>query len=536
MSFLYHGSCQSGLRKLEPHPSTHGNFVYATKCKESALIFSGKCGDDLTYTLFRNNDDEPWQIVERVPGAFSKMFENESSIYTVSDATFHDIHTGFSEFVSKEGVDIQTEEKVLNVYDELKKLELQGVVKLYHYPNRPKEIPNHDEDLIEKQIRQTTRNHRKVSSKDFRRLLYLHPELLDAVNRKLSSDSSQRLFTKQNLVDNFENFVLQQMLFPDKDQLLSLSINQYARVFPELLPKMQEKLSILDKTKGEKINYFIDKFSKTLPNFPSSFVEKARDYYQKDNRNFSEIGREIFDEYQKIQMMDNLVNQDVDFNISDQSILFIGPMGTGKSTISKKIGHELNMPVISLDDREKLSQYYSQENTFPHFKDFEFYLTASVLTNLKMPSIIDFGAGHSIYEKDVMFYEMKKLISKFSNVVYLLPCRDKVESEKILQERLQKRNHFSVSQLQNNHHFLNSGCNEALATIREYTGNKTVDEISQEVLEKINTKNKLMTNGKSNIHALKKQNPFSYGFSHFNFIFGVVIIIFLGILLIYFFR
>lgn len=28
MSFLYHGSCQSGLRKLEPHPSTHGNFVY----------------------------------------------------------------------------------------------------------------------------------------------------------------------------------------------------------------------------------------------------------------------------------------------------------------------------------------------------------------------------------------------------------------------------------------------------------------------------------------------------------------------------
>ena len=178
------------------------------------------------------------------------------------------------------------------------------------------------------------------------------------------------------------------MLFPDKDQMISLSINQYARVFPELLPKMQEKLSILDKTKGEKINYFIDKFSKTLPNFPSSFVEKARDYYQKDNRNFSEIGRDILEQYKRIMMMENLVNQDIDFNISDQSILFIGPMGTGKSTISKKIGHELNMPVISLDDREKLSQYYSQENTFPHFKDFEFYLTASVLTNLKTHMIM----------------------------------------------------------------------------------------------------------------------------------------------------
>ena len=29
MSFLYHGSCQSGLKKLETYSSTHGNLVYA---------------------------------------------------------------------------------------------------------------------------------------------------------------------------------------------------------------------------------------------------------------------------------------------------------------------------------------------------------------------------------------------------------------------------------------------------------------------------------------------------------------------------
>ena len=94
MQTLYHGSSQSDLTKLLPHQSTHGNFVYATKNKELAIIFSGMCGDDLTYTLFRNNDNEPWQVVERIPGAFAKMFNNSSSIYTVPSLSFKNIHTG----------------------------------------------------------------------------------------------------------------------------------------------------------------------------------------------------------------------------------------------------------------------------------------------------------------------------------------------------------------------------------------------------------------------------------------------------------
>ena len=536
MQILYHGSSQSDLTKLLPHQSTHGNFVYATKYKELALIFSGKCGDDLTYTLFRNSDDEPWQIVERVPGAFSKMFENESSIYTVSDATFHDIHTGFSEFVSKEGVDIQTEEKVLNVYDELKKLELQGVVKLYHYPNRPKEIPNHDEDLIEKQIRQTTRNHRKVNSKDFRRLLYLHPDLLDAVNYKLSSDSSQRLFTKQDLIDNFENFVLQQMLFSDKDQMLSLSIDQYARVFPELSPKIQGKLSLLDKPKSEQIDYLIDKLFKTIPTFPKYFVQQAREYYQKDKRTFSEIGREIIEQYQKIEAMESLVNQEINPDISNQSILMIGPMGAGKSTIAKKLGENLNMPVISLDNRKQLIQYYSKQKEFSNFKDFEFYLTSSILTTLKAPAIIDFGAGHSIYENNIMFYEMKKLISKFSNVVYIIPSKDKEASLKILNQRLKERVDYSPQKEQDNRHFLTSNCNTSLATITEYTDLKSIGEIAWEVLEQIDNRKKKETKSSAVIHTLKKTPNSSLGFTNLPLLIILIIIIIFSFILVWFLK
>ena len=64
MGELYHGSSQKGITRLEPHKSTHGNFVYATPYKELAIIFSARCGDDCTYALYRNGENEPWIIVE----------------------------------------------------------------------------------------------------------------------------------------------------------------------------------------------------------------------------------------------------------------------------------------------------------------------------------------------------------------------------------------------------------------------------------------------------------------------------------------
>ena len=49
MNDLYHGSKNSKLKTLEPHNSTHVNYVYATKIKELEILFSKRAGDDLTY-------------------------------------------------------------------------------------------------------------------------------------------------------------------------------------------------------------------------------------------------------------------------------------------------------------------------------------------------------------------------------------------------------------------------------------------------------------------------------------------------------
>ena len=101
MGIVYHGSPVVGLKTLTPHQSTHGNDVYATKEKLVALILSGKYGDDMTFSLFRNGHDDPWKLVERIPNGFATMFNNSSSIYTLNDDSFKDIQTGFSEEVEE---------------------------------------------------------------------------------------------------------------------------------------------------------------------------------------------------------------------------------------------------------------------------------------------------------------------------------------------------------------------------------------------------------------------------------------------------
>ena len=188
-------------------------------------------------------------------------------------------------------------------------------------------------------------------------------------------------------------------------------------------------------------------------------------------------------------MMESLISKDIPSDVLSNSIIFIGPMGSLKSSTSSVVNSVLNMPKISLDDRETLKEYYNKRSEFEDFKDFEFYLSSSVLTNLKVPAIIDFGAGHSVYEDPIMFYEFQKLMSRFSNVVYLIPSLDKEESIQILNERLLERNpNESPETFNANKHFINMPCNEGVSTIREVTGSKDIQEICDEVISKIQNK------------------------------------------------
>lgn len=245
-------------------------------------------------------------------------------------------------------------------------------------------------------------------------------------------------------------------------------------------------------SKEKQISVLIDSCAETIKNIPRERIEKFKSRYMIDDRSFEEIKQEILSFTEKVKMVEQLVNKDIDSDILQNSIILIGPMGSGKSTIANLLCKKCNMPRVSLDNREQLSNLYEQRQNFDSFKEFEFFLTGTVLTNLPEPVIIDFGAGHSIYEDEAMFLEMQSLLSRFSNVTLLMPSEDKEESITILNQR--KGIEAGSEKDFDNRHFVNMPCNYVLANITEYTKDKTPEQITDEIIQQINQKQVVMQN------------------------------------------
>lgn len=233
------------------------------------------------------------------------------------------------------------------------------------------------------------------------------------------------------------------------------------------------------------IDELLNEIHNEYPELPSELFMLAKKIYSNDNRTKEEIKSEIYGQIKRYKLMEELISVPINEEVLTNSIILIGPMGVGKSTISEELYKKTKLPKISLDDRKLLSSIYSEREKFDNFKDFEFYLTIRVLCGLNQPAIIDFGAGHSIYENPLIFMEMKKFLSRFQNIVFLIPTQDKENSLNIINQRLIDKRSVNNHQLNDNRHFVYSPCNESLATITEYTFNKSPEEISNDVIEQI---------------------------------------------------
>lgn len=122
MNYVYHGSSIPNLEVIKKHKSTHMKvWVYACHSKGIATNFLSKQGSDLFYSLSGEGKNYPVELVERKPGRFKKIFNC----------------SGYIE----------------NIYDELIKLDKEGLIKLYLYPNRPDYVPIDNSDLIPKVLR-----------------------------------------------------------------------------------------------------------------------------------------------------------------------------------------------------------------------------------------------------------------------------------------------------------------------------------------------------------------------------------------------
>ena len=154
MKYVYHGSSIPNLKIIKPNESTHmKKWVYACASKAISIIFLSPLGNDLYYSLSGDGINYPVELVERKKGMFKKIFDCSGYIYKLDATNFKSGQTSWTaELVSDK------EEKVIetiyieNAYKELIKLNEEGLIKIYLYPERPNRIPNDNSDLIFKVI------------------------------------------------------------------------------------------------------------------------------------------------------------------------------------------------------------------------------------------------------------------------------------------------------------------------------------------------------------------------------------------------
>jgi hypothetical protein len=176
--YVYHSSKTQNLKTIIPKPSTHKiPWVYATKDIATTAMFLGEFSDFICQT--GNGDNDIPYIFERFEGAFDLAFKDrKGSIYKLLGKNFKEGQTTWSaEVVSDQEEKVIEEYKVNNVIEYLEKLENEGKLKIYRYPEKFKYIPEDKSDLVERGVQWTI----DFSEDVLTQVQKYHPDILERV-------------------------------------------------------------------------------------------------------------------------------------------------------------------------------------------------------------------------------------------------------------------------------------------------------------------------------------------------------------------
>ncbi len=167
--------------------------------------------------------------------------------------------------------------------------------------------------------------------------------------------------------------------------------------------------------------------------------------------------------------------------VYDKSIILIGPSGAGKSSVAEEISQITQMPRLCLDKITQDARRSGLRDQFESEDSFNNYLIRTCVEKTLIsgiPGVADFGAGHSVFENEETFGGIKEILSKFKNIVLLLPTPDIETSLEIMAKR-------STGVYSTNEHFLRSHCNRDLATMVVYENGRTPREVAEGILKQI---------------------------------------------------
>lgn len=188
-----------------------------------------------------------------------------------------------------------------------------------------------------------------------------------------------------------------------------------------------------------------------------------------------------------------------------QSILLIGPIAAGKTTVGEMLAAALKMTFLDIDevrfdyynrigyDNDRAKQLFDEEGRLAliaYWKPFEAYAVECVVKDYAEDYVIAFGAGHSVYEDPALLERVRTALAPFAHVVFLLPTPDVAESAAILIERfkasepdIEPEAIEAINEI--NQGFLTHPSNALLATHTLYTKGQTAEETRDAVLREI---------------------------------------------------
>ena len=177
------------------------------------------------------------------------------------------------------------------------------------------------------------------------------------------------------------------------------------------------------------------------------------------------------------------------------TIILIGPMCAGKSTIAKLLAEELGTVRVELDelrwdyypesgyDDDEARRIHAQSGNLgvlAYCKPFEVHAVERVLQD-HPGAVIDFGAGHTVQEDPELLRRVQRALAPHRHVILLLPAADPVTSIQILNQRfrtLLEREVGAVDErlLELNARFIRHPANQLLARVVLYTEGETPEE------------------------------------------------------------
>lgn len=186
-----------------------------------------------------------------------------------------------------------------------------------------------------------------------------------------------------------------------------------------------------------------------------------------------------------------------------RTVILIGPMMAGKSTVGRLLAERLGLEQRVLDDlrwdyfneigydeaeTRRIVEEAGMTGLLAYWKPFEVHAVERVLAEYS-DCVIDFGAGYTVQEDAGLFERVEKALAPFEYIFLLRPSADDAESVRVLNERM-ARLLREVGQpeeripevLAANETFVRHPANGRLAKYVVYTEGKTAEETCEEIV------------------------------------------------------